>query len=266
MFYRRRSDVPLGGPRFKQILQDFDNPPEQPIPSEDEVSESGEDQGLVGNSSLRGSSSPLTGAGAVRHQQNLGLGRAIGPAVNPALLESLPDYQAHELDGDAAPMSADDVNMNDGLHASIEEDEGIDMEMNTDSGFQSYPNYNPLYNNNNWSFNNLELDSLGANSRGNMPSGTGSDDGLASDIVEDNSSASAESREGRLADFDNAIAEGEDHGEYLDAALEVPDMDDEQQAAVASLQMDILDSRFIPEVEEPAAEIHLDDKDEIKLC
>jgi ubiquitin carboxyl-terminal hydrolase 4/11/15 len=100
LFYRRRSDVPLGGPRFQQILQDFDNPPDAPA---DDVSESGEDQGLAANSSLRGSSSALTGVGAAHHPPN-GLDGAATMTVNLSALENLPAYEAHDSNEEGVPL------------------------------------------------------------------------------------------------------------------------------------------------------------------
>lgn len=60
LFYRRRSSVPLGGPRFAEICERFDRS------LEDDGSGSGEDQ-EVGGSSLYGSSTAgRNGAGAAR--------------------------------------------------------------------------------------------------------------------------------------------------------------------------------------------------------
>lgn len=60
LFYRRRSSVPLGGPRFAEICERFDRS------LEDDGSGSGEDQ-EVGGSSLYGSSTAgKNGAGAAR--------------------------------------------------------------------------------------------------------------------------------------------------------------------------------------------------------
>lgn len=265
LFYRRRSDGPLGGPRFKQILHDWDNPPE---PSEDEVSESGEDQGLVGNSSLRGSSSALTGVGAAHHHQNRGGDGVEMMTVNPSALEQLPSYEAHEENPDAAPTFVGDALMNDGLplQNSIE-DEGIGME----SGNYNV-HYNPLHNAG-WDFSNI-----GRNSRGShMISGTGSDIDNASAIVQNDSSATEGSVLGRLEDFDNAIPEDDD-GVFVDQSP-VPDLDDEGQASAIALQHDLLEAQNrgmyprqfeVPagdedEVEEPATEIHIGDGEELKM-
>jgi ubiquitin carboxyl-terminal hydrolase 4/11 len=199
--------------------------------------------------------------------------------VNPSALEELPAYQAHESNADAAPTMMGDAVMNDALQASIEEDEGIGMDATMDNGYdvQNYAtNYNPL-GVSNWNFQALGMDNLGRNTRGQMVSGTGSDIDAASDIVQDNSSASAGSRQGRLDDFDNAIPEGDD-GVFIDPSP-VPDLDEDGQASVIALQHDLLESRNhgvmyppfeVPagdelEVEEPATEIHIEEGEELKM-
>lgn len=260
--------MPLGGPRIQQIVQEYDNPPES---GEDEIAESGEEQGPAG-STFRGSSGPLTGVGAARHRPNHGSASADMMTINPSALENLPAYEAHEKnDEDSAPPLVRDAIMNDGLHESIEEDEAIDM---SDSGM----NYNNMhgsiepinqpamnYANPAWNFS-----AIPGNSRGdNIVSGTGSDiDEIASDIVQNNSSASEGSIRGRIDDFSNAIPDDE----YVEQEL-VPDMDEDQQLGVLDLHKDLLETnpgnRFpqqkfafkIPdeEYEEPATEIHVEE-------
>ncbi|KAL8419539.1 hypothetical protein RB594_002665 [Gaeumannomyces avenae] len=63
LFYRRRSDIPLGGPRFQRINDLFNNDTH-----DEDMSDSGEGQRLDTGSSLRGSSSALIGA-EVTHPQ-----------------------------------------------------------------------------------------------------------------------------------------------------------------------------------------------------
>ena len=265
LFYRRRSDVPLGGPRFQQILQDFDNPPDTPA---DDISESGEDQGLVANSSLRGSSSALTGVGAAHHPPN-GLDGAATMTVNPSVLD-LPPYEAHDSNDDGVPLLDKDGDMpwEGSVQRSIEPaDEGIEMEDN---------HYNPL--NQMWNFANL-----GTNSRGDqMISGTGSDaEDAASDVVQNNSSADASDVAERMQDFADADPVDED-GNFINQSP-VPDLDEEGQAANIALQADLMENMHragnLPifqatqfevderlDVEEPATEIHLDnDSEDLKM-
>jgi ubiquitin carboxyl-terminal hydrolase 4/11/15 len=272
LFYRRRSDVPLGGPKFKQIIQDFDNPPES---GEDEISESGEEQGPVG-SSFRGSSGPLTGVGAAHQRPNLGSASTEMTIVNPSSLENLPAYEAHEQnDDDAPPMLVGDTMMNDGLHTSIE-DEGIDMETEMNYSNIGYNNLNAqgaasFLPHNGWNFDNLP-----GNSRGNhIVSGTGSNE-AASDIVQNNSSASEGSREGRMEDFSNAAAEDD----YIEQSP-VPDLDEEAQNNIVDIRSHLLEAHatnapFVPPNfefkatdadddfeehydDEPATEIHVEE-------
>lgn len=250
---------------MQQIVRDYDGQRER---SGDESSESGEGQGLVANSSLRGSPSALTGVGAARRQPNLGSVDGEGMmTINPSDLEKLPSYEAHEEEDGAAPVLLRDAVMNDGLRNSIEvEDEGIDIA----------PGYNgPMLPQQSWTFGSLG--EINANSRGShMISGTASD--VASDDVQHNSSASEGSVRGRLDDFDNSIAEDEDNRPFIDQSP-VPDLDELGQASAIALQADlydvlqrgeyprqefeVTDERF--EVEEPAVEIHVKDNDDMKL-
>lgn len=263
LFYRRRSDVPLGGPRFQEIFNRYDNPNDA---SDDD--ESGEDQGLAGNSSHHGSSRALTGVGAAR-QANGSTGAGM-MTIDPSDLEKLPDYEAHlENDEDAAPLLLGDAAMNDSLRASIE-DEGIDMSMGYNS--INYENLNNLPQATgiagNWNFEGINV------STRQMPSGTGSDIDNASDIAAHDSGASASSLERRIEEFDDAPAVDEHGNPWIDENP-VPDLDEDGQAAAIALQADLLegplhyagpqfeDERL--EVEEPATEIHLEDHDDLKI-
>ena len=66
LFYRRRSDKPLGPQYLQDIVADFRNPPQQNNNSADEAYESDSGEGRLGDlsSTLRGSSSNSVGAGA----------------------------------------------------------------------------------------------------------------------------------------------------------------------------------------------------------
>lgn len=279
LFYRRRSEVPLGGPRFQQIFNDFDNNSES---SEDDTTESGEEQGLVANSSHHGSSSALTGVGAAHHPANLGSNSAGQmTTVNPRDLDGLPPYQAHEDDLDEMPLLTSE---NDGQPMpSIEngmEDEGIDM------GFNNIP-YNPLTRASLQSSNAMkETWSFAAIDNHKYISGTGSeidgnDSGAAldldgSDVVQDASSASASSRRGRLEDFDNTIPMNDDGEEWVEENP-VPDMDTENQLDTLELHRELIRGGAMlrpefkvsveehDEIEEPATEIHVVEGEGIKL-
>ncbi|KAI6709922.1 hypothetical protein JHW43_007556 [Diplocarpon mali] len=230
LFYRRRSDDPLGGPEFKQIIHEYENP-SQGQASDDEIIESGEGKGLVGNSSPRGSSSALTGAGAARHQLNHGSRGEETTTINQSDLDGPPEYLAPKL----------------GLRRSIEDDEGVEL------GYDAKEK---------WNFDNLPGDK---------------DFDAASDIVENNSSASAGSIERRKADFADTPAEDSNGEEYVDASP-VPDLDEIGQASHIALQQDLFETSYGPklgysasaeaerfEVEEPVTEIHISDNDESKV-
>lgn len=190
--------------------------------------------------------------------------------VNPSAVENLPAYKSHqEQDGDAAPLLAGDAEMNSGLQLrdSIE-DEGIDME---ELNYNSIGGYNDLRSqglnqfsmNSNWTFAGLA-----GNSRGdNIVSGTGSDIDAASDIVQNNSSASEGSVRGRIEDFNDAVPD-EDYVEQS----EVPDLDEDAQMSAVELH-NFLGTRaqqtqhiefktseqVAEEDEEPATDIHVEE-------
>ncbi|RFU29961.1 hypothetical protein B7463_g6357, partial [Scytalidium lignicola] len=288
LFYRRRSDVPLGGPKFKEVLEEYDNPsePEQEDEDDTEAAESGEDQSLGVDSSLHGSSSALTGVGAAHPRLGPGLDSS---TVSSSQLddEKLPSYQEHD---DGAPLLIQDAEMNDGLHLHDSvEDEGIDMSIN-------YNNLNALnYANSSLSarglVGNWNFDNLGRNNRPRgMVSGTGSDvddiylpsdanDDIddRSDLVQHDSSASETSLQVRYEEFANAIPEGDD-GIFVDPSP-VPDLNEDEQIDIYSLHRDMLAQRntdsLRPEfevpavtvevVEEPAAEIHVEEGEGLKM-
>jgi ubiquitin carboxyl-terminal hydrolase 4/11 len=90
LFYRRRSDVPLGGPRFQEITEKFENAPD------DEASESGEDQRLGGGSFQHGSSRLGIGAGVIHQLADRGEASTdMATTVTTHVLDDeLPSYEA----------------------------------------------------------------------------------------------------------------------------------------------------------------------------
>ncbi|KAI4601803.1 CSN-associated deubiquitinating enzyme Ubp12 [Pestalotiopsis sp. 9143b] len=112
LFYRRRSDTPLGGPRFKEIIDALDNPG-----LDDDDANSGEGRRLDEGSSPTGSSSAFQeqGLGATRQRQQ----GTHGGSTN-----------AFDSKSDDGNMQLTDATFDDGnqpLRRSIEEDEGIGM-------------------------------------------------------------------------------------------------------------------------------------------
>lgn len=244
LFYRRRSDVPLGGPRFKEIVDRYNNPPE----SSEEDTESGEDQRLVVDSSLHGSSSASIGAGAA-HLPAAGLGgaamtRPVDPlmsggvalqsptTINLADLENekLPPYQRNLEDDDAALLTVDDAVMNDGIDMrGSMEDEGIEMNM----GYDPYPlnqNIGVRLHPPSWSFSNLPYleDTLSTDVHA---SGVNSDlDDNRSDIVQNDSSASEGEFTRRKDEFDSA-----DLDEEYRSPTPIPEVSEQDQLAIMDI-------------------------------
>jgi ubiquitin carboxyl-terminal hydrolase 4/11/15 len=191
--------------------------------------------------------------------------------VNPSSLENLPAYEAHEQnDDDAPPMLIGDTIMNDGLQTSIE-DEGIDMETGMNYSNIGYNNLNSqgaasFLPHSGWNFDNLARNSRGDH----IVSGTGSDE-AASDIVQNNSSASEGSIQGRMDDFSNAVAEDD----YVEQSP-VPDLDEEAQNNIVDIRSHLLEAHATngpypqpnfefkatdadDDFEEPATEIHVEE-------
>lgn len=252
LFYRRRSSEPLGGPRLQEIINSYDT---RSADDEDNFSGSGEGRRLGGDSSLHGSSSALTGVGAAPPRPQSGSdGVATARTVNPARVAEPPGYRHEVADNDDAAMLFEgDAAMNDGLHvASIEVedspvedvDEGIEMSFNEGShngsvgagagaGNFPYPGNGSLPG---WNWNHVNKLSGAAGGMMRAPSLTSRDhdvdddmDADGSDIVQDNSSASDDSRRARIDDFNDA--------EPLDweDPCPVPDLEDEAQLDMAEL-------------------------------
>jgi ubiquitin carboxyl-terminal hydrolase 4/11/15 len=136
LFYRRRSDVPLGGPRFQEIFDRFNN---QAGP-DDAMSESGEGQRLGQGSSRRGSPSALTGAGPALPRESRGWDRRGGGGGGGG----------DDDDADMGTWSNQDT-----LHNSIEgdgEDEGIGL---SDYDAAGLAGMTSVIGPSNWSFDNL---------------------------------------------------------------------------------------------------------------
>ncbi|RYP15060.1 hypothetical protein DL765_005954 [Monosporascus sp. GIB2] len=138
LFYRRRSDVPLGGPRFREILERFHGES-----SDTDLPDSGEGQRLGEVSSLAGSSSAFQGEEATRLDGSRGGSNANG------------SYSLNRIGG----RTEDDVPLQVGaqydstqsVHRSVEEDEGIDLGENASHS----TGFHPLTGSNSWSFQYL---------------------------------------------------------------------------------------------------------------
>ncbi|KAF5676738.1 ubiquitin carboxyl-terminal hydrolase 12 [Fusarium heterosporum] len=159
LFYRRRSNTPLGGSRFRAISEKYKNSADN---SEEEDFEAGEGQRLGEGSSLTGLSSAGTGAAATH--------RLTGRGSDRVTVTSLagPDDDDDDLPSYGATQRIED------LHDSIE-DEGVDVK----GGYQPLDGGKSLSLMQDWSFEGLG-DSGAENS-------TGAD--IASDDVQLDSSA-----------------------------------------------------------------------------
>ncbi|KAL7627005.1 hypothetical protein AAE478_003781 [Parahypoxylon ruwenzoriense] len=139
LFYRRRSQVPLGGPRFRPILEKFADHGS----SEDEFPDSGEGERLGEGFSQNGSSSASQEAGTTYQQGKAGGNSTMDFVLNRAGN----DWGLGEI------RTVDDVllaNTSQGVHRSIEEDEGIDLTQDTTRS----AGFNPLTGNS-WNFENI---------------------------------------------------------------------------------------------------------------
>ncbi|OTB20291.1 hypothetical protein K445DRAFT_7081 [Daldinia sp. EC12] len=261
LFYRRRSETALGGPRFQQILDRF-----RDDGSDGELAESGEGQRLGEGFSQNGSSSALQGAGATRLGASTGGKSTNGFALNGA--ENGWDIK-----------TIDDIleNPSEDVQRSIEDDEGIDLTEDTvqPTGFQ------PLTNGNSWSFDNLLPNDIADIE--NPPSESPFDSGAASDAAQHDSSGDERVLSPREMDFEpdqEPSYPGMSHYELsqpetsLPPYSEIPPPDYRGEMTQDDMHQ-IWDQKnavhtVAPEGEndtrsEEAAEIHIGEDDKIKL-
>jgi ubiquitin carboxyl-terminal hydrolase 4/11/15 len=162
LFYRRRSHVPLGGPKFQEIFDRYNHGPD------DDISDSGEGQRLgQGSSSQRGSPSASTGAGPTLPRGGRGWDRRAEEFEQ----RSYPDYET-----DLAPW-----NNGTALHSSIEvdaEDEGIGL---TDYDTAGMAAMTSVIGPSNWSFDNL--------ANASKAGSDAADDDIASDVAQNDGSS-----------------------------------------------------------------------------
>jgi ubiquitin carboxyl-terminal hydrolase 4/11/15 len=196
LFYRRRSSGPLGGPRFAEILDKYNNV------DEDETADSGEDQRLDGGSSLNGSSSAGRGAAAARPQLDRGsVTTKTTPLADTDDDDGLPSYET--VQGESVRRSV--------------EDEGVEMS----DQFQP----NGLSMTQTWTFDGLN-DSGAEGSNGG--------DCASNDAQLDSSADEREPGES-FFDHDADTAPASAHGDFIDAeAPPVPD--DRAQVALSDIQ------------------------------
>ncbi|KAH6653990.1 hypothetical protein BKA67DRAFT_592328 [Truncatella angustata] len=156
LFYRRRSDVPLGGPILQECVEVYDNPD-----YDENIADAGEGRRLDEGSSPTGSSSAFQEQGpeATHHRQQGARG-------------------ASSDDGMAHLTSATYSEGNQTLRRSIEEDEGIDMTENpTHTATNAYQQT--------WDFNMLTAQNM---AQGNGVPGSPPGSGAATDEAQHDSS------------------------------------------------------------------------------
>ncbi|KAI9639992.1 hypothetical protein NHQ30_011551 [Ciborinia camelliae] len=119
LFYRRRSAEPLGGKKMQEVMKSLDNSSGE--------EDSGEGPSLDGNSSQRGSSSALEGVGAAHHQPDLH-GSGVGEAMTTASPPDLEPLYADNDGGEIFDLYGTRYQQNN-TRESTEGDEGIDMSM-----------------------------------------------------------------------------------------------------------------------------------------
>ncbi|KAK4123327.1 ubiquitin carboxyl-terminal hydrolase-like protein [Parathielavia appendiculata] len=204
LFYRRRSDVPLGGPRFQEIFDRFNN---QANP-DGNVSDSGEGQRLGLGSSRRGSPSALTGAGPTLPREGRGWGR-----------------RGDDNDTDMSAWSNQDA-----IHNSIEgdgEDEGIGLSEYDTAGLAGMTS---VIGPSNWSFDNLVA---------KPGSEAGDDVDIASDVAQnDGSSVNGDVFEdvaivgGGSGDMEMLLQQEEPGARYAEGSEPAIEFSDDFQAIV----------------------------------
>lgn len=242
LFYRRRSDGPLGGEKLREICQS--------LTSEDE--DSGEDRRLVTNSSRRGSGA-LTGVGVAHHRRN---GSMDGEETTTANL----------LEGE--DTSYEDSHDFDRPHDSVED------EVNDGKSYvQSKWDFDNLKNLNGF---NVNQEGGGMGSREGSDDGFMADDDEAGDARSDVPDASSSAGNSNAArDFENSMAAGDLPGESFDDAdhLMVPDCAPDTGIDPILMQQAVLNG-FGPEyrvvadeeeeADEPAMDIHVEEGEGLK--
>lgn len=184
LFYRRRSDKPLGPDYLQKLVTDFRNPPQNN--SADEAYESDSGEGRLGDlsSTLRGSSSNSVEAGAgaskgLQHQaQNTLRDGGNGSAGQQAGQNQKPRTQG----------TSDDEGI------GLDDDEQEPTQLNT----LLYGNKG----NQTWSFGNLEVQNTNADTDTEMPNLKGLRDNDAAADVDSNAAEQDSDRE-RFADIDD---------------------------------------------------------------
>ncbi|KAI1429243.1 hypothetical protein F5Y12DRAFT_727337 [Xylaria sp. FL1777] len=242
LFYRRRSNVSLGGPRLQTILERF-------VDHDDgEMSELGEGRRLGEGFSQNGSSSALQGAGVSRLAENR------GGTSNLGLRSNLSAYTVDDRGDDDIPLLSSSRFQSGN---SVDDDEAIELE-------DTEPSAQP-FTLNTWSFKNIP------NPAGDSPF----DSGAASDEAQHDSSGD----ERALSTQDDIDSNFPGMSEYKlsQPVGNPPSYVNHPTPNYVNLPSTSSTNRITHEVHEvipdgeqesqsdDAAEIHLDDDDKIKV-
>ncbi|RKF80982.1 putative ubiquitin carboxyl-terminal hydrolase usp19 [Golovinomyces cichoracearum] len=223
LFYRRRSDLPLGGSKLRKIIEEYDN---RVSLSEDEIADPGEDQALVGDSSLHGSSSAFTEAGVVHHRLR-GFDSAEG-TVSTSDSEQIrscsPQEENEEKEDNSYHLLGSQTNRE--LQESIE-DEGFSEGDECTIGF----NMDLSKNNLSYGFASDEWNLSGLNkTRRNIPSSVGSGEDLSSERGQCDSSPSQISNSDPYSYLEDICIKDIDDS-YIDEVPPITGTDDNQAVA-----------------------------------
>ncbi len=241
LFYRRRSDQPLGPPYLQKLVAEAHQREAGSQASSRDESPAGEGRRLD-DFSRNGSSGALAGAGAALLPRGVGSAGA-SPAKNAS--ENDIDLEAADADADARPM-----------HSFLEDssDEGLDMTHGA-SPFTNVKSLGPLrlgfVESPEWDFSTV------ANEGGRLE-----DEGLdhASEVAAPGSNSGDDLQERMITDFgeeDSGLHRREGSPMTGSPIEDLPDLIEEDGAV-----------RVEPSVEEadaPVVEVRVGDKDDIKL-
>ncbi|KAI3336403.1 UCH-domain-containing protein [Xylariaceae sp. AK1471] len=244
LFYRRRSDVPLGGRNLHRILERYGD--------DDDMSGLGEGRRLGEGFSQNGSSSALQGVGVSHLPENRG-----GNSNTALTQHNTTSFEADDKGDDDIPLLASSRFQS----GQDIEDEAIELE---DTG----PSVQPFTGLGTWSFENIP------NAVENSPF----DSGAASDEAQHDSSGDerALSSQGDMASSLPGMSEyrlpqpGVDPPSYLDHSatdfLERPLSSGTNRMRNVTHEIHEVDPNGEQEpLSDDAAEIHLDDNDKIKV-
>ncbi|KAI2637370.1 UCH-domain-containing protein [Xylaria nigripes] len=242
LFYRRKSDAPLGGSKLHKVLERYI--------SDDETSEMGEGQRLGEASSRNGSSSALLGAEVSRLAENRG---GTSEMALVPLTSETPSFGSDNRADTGVLLSASSSAQSG--TAVVDEDEGIDME-------DSRPSAQPFTST--WSFENIP------NTVENSPfSGAASDEAQYDSSADERALSPPDDMDPNLPGmFAYKLPQlGDDRPAYVDhlASDSAEQPLNSGANPTAHKIHEVIPNREQESQSDDATEIHLDDNDKIKI-